>query len=43
MIKKNLQSTRQLNQNQVFQSVTEWFNATRSQSHKREISPGDCR
>jgi len=43
MIKKNLHSTKQLNQNQVSQSVTEWFNATRSQSHKREISPGDCR
>jgi len=43
MIKKNLHSTKQLNQNQVFQSVTEWFNVTRSQSRKREISPGDCR
>jgi len=43
MIMKNLHYTKQLNQNQVSQSVTEWFNTTRSQSHKREISPGDCR
>jgi len=35
-------STKQLNQNQVSHLVTEWFNATRSQSNKREISPGDC-
>jgi len=33
---------KQLSQNQVSQLVTEWFNATRSQSHKREISHGDC-
>jgi len=42
MIKKNLHSTKQLNQNQVSQSLTEWFNETRSQSSKQEISPGDC-
>jgi len=40
--KKNLHSTKQLNRNQVSQLDTEWFNATRSQSRKRQISPGDC-
>jgi len=41
--KKNLHSTKKFNGNQFFQSVTQWFNATRSQSRKREISTGDCR
>ena len=38
MIKKNLHSTKQLSQNQVSQLVTEWFNATRSQSQTRNFT-----